>query len=139
MPRSSSISTTGAPEPPASHGAPRSRRDWALFPVVCKRNNLPDVLAQIAPQEVEDPIVDDDVDLDRAWNVVVWNDPVNLMTYVVYVLRKLFGYSEEKATKLMLQVHHEGRAIVSSGPRERAEMDCFRLHRYGLWATLERA
>ncbi len=94
--------------------------------------------AQIAPQEVEDPQIDEDVDLDRAWNVVVWNDPVNLMTYVVYVLRKLFGYSEDKATKLMLQVHHEGRAIVSSGPRERAELDCFRLHRYGLWATLER-
>lgn len=94
--------------------------------------------AQIAPYEIDEPELDEDVDLDRAWNVVVWNDPVNLMTYVTYVLRKLFGYSEDKATQLMLQVHHEGRAIVSSGPREKAELDCFRLHRYGLWATLER-
>jgi len=97
------------------------------------------VLAQVAPHEVDDPLVSDDVELGRAWNVVVWNDPVNLMGYVVYVLRKLFGYSEEKATKLMLAVHNEGRAIVSSGPREKAELECFRLHRYGLWATLERA
>jgi ATP-dependent Clp protease adaptor protein ClpS len=96
------------------------------------------VFGQIAPAEIDQPIVDEDVDLDRAWNVVVWNDPVNLMTYVVYVLRKLFGHSEEKATELMLQVHHEGRAIVASGPREKSELDCFRLHRYGLWATLER-
>ena len=97
------------------------------------------MLAQVAPHEVDDPLVSDDVELGRAWNVVVWNDLVNLMGYVVYVLRKLFGYSEEKATKLMLAVHNEGRAIVSSGPREKAELECFRLHRYGLWATLERA
>ena len=95
--------------------------------------------AQIAPDEVLDPLIEDEIDLDKAWNVVVWNDPVNLMGYVVYVFRKLFGYSEEKATELMLQVHHDGRAIVSTGPREKAEFDCFRLHRYGLWATLERA
>jgi len=80
-----------------------------------------------------------DVDLDRPWNVVVWNDPVNLMTYVVYVFRKLFGFPKEKATRLMLQVHNEGRAIVSSGPRETMEMDCFRLHRHGLWATMEQS
>ena len=116
---------------PAASG--RAAFSWLRF-----GPNLRRVLAQVAPQEVDDPLVDDDVDLDRAWNVVVWNDPVNLMDYVVYVLRKLFGYSEEKATQLMLAVHHEGRAIVSSGPREKAEMDCFRLHRYGLWATLEK-
>jgi len=79
-----------------------------------------------------------EVDLDRPWNVVVWNDPVNLMTYVTYVFRKLFGFSKEKATRLMLQVHNEGRAIVATGPREKMEMDCFRLHRHGLWATMER-
>jgi ATP-dependent Clp protease adaptor protein ClpS len=71
------------------------------------------------------------------WQVVVWNDPVNTMSYVVYVFRKLFGYDETKATELMLQVHHEGRAIVSDGPREKAEVDCFRLHNHGLWATME--
>ncbi len=72
------------------------------------------------------------------WNVVVWNDPVNLMSYVVWVFRTLFGYGEERATKLMLDVHHLGRAIVASEPRERAEVDVGRLHHHGLWATLER-
>jgi ATP-dependent Clp protease adaptor protein ClpS len=70
--------------------------------------------------------------------VVVWNDPVNLMDYVVWVFRRLFGHPLEEATRLMLQVHKEGRAIVSSGPREHAEMDVYRLHHHGLWATLER-
>jgi ATP-dependent Clp protease adaptor protein ClpS len=86
-----------------------------------------------------DELEDLQVDLDRPWNLVVWNDPVNLMTYVTYVFRKLFGFSKDKATRLMLQVHNEGRAIVATGPRERMEMDCFRLHRHGLWATMERA
>lgn len=73
------------------------------------------------------------------WLVIVWNDPVNLMSYVTYVFQKLFGFSREKATKLMLDVHTKGRAVVSSGPRERAELDVMRLHRYGLWATLEQS
>src|SRR3979411_3222534 len=68
--------------------------------------------------------------------VVGGNDPINLMSYVTYVFQKLFGYSKEKATKLMLDVHHRGRAVVSSGPREKAEMDVYRLHAYGLWATM---
>lgn len=83
------------------------------------------------------PRTGEDQDIDRPWRVVVWNDPVNTMAYVVYVFRKLFGYEEEKATILMLQVHHEGRAIVSDGPREQAELDCYRLHNHGLWATVE--
>ena len=70
------------------------------------------------------------------WVVIVWNDPINLMSYVTYVFQKLFGYSKEKATKLMLDVHHRGRAVVSSGPREKAEMDVYRLHAHGLWATM---
>ncbi len=74
---------------------------------------------------------------DRPWIVIVWNDPVNLMTYVTLVFRKLFGYSEEKATQLMLQVHHEGKAVVSSGSREKAEHDVARLHAHGLWATMQ--
>ncbi len=89
-----------------------------------------------APHDVRHP--DAERRTDRAWNVVVWNDPVNLMSYVVYVFRKLFGYSKEEATRLMLRVHHEGRAVVATGPREKCEMDCFRLHRQGLWATMER-
>ena len=72
------------------------------------------------------------------WDVVVWNDPINLMSYVVWVFRKLFGHSEELATKLMLQVHNEGRAIVDSGPLEQGEVQVMQLHRHGLWATLEK-
>jgi ATP-dependent Clp protease adaptor protein ClpS len=89
------------------------------------------------PVEVDEPGVDDVVEPDRPWIVIVWNDPINLMSYVTYVFQKLFGYSREKATKLMLDVHHKGRAVVSSGTRERAELDVFRLHEHGLWATME--
>ena len=91
-----------------------------------------------APIEVEVPVGESTTDFVPVWNVVVWDDPVNLMSYVVWVFRSLFGYPEPKATRLMLQVHNEGRAIVDSGPREHAEMSAFRLHHHGLWATLER-
>ena len=90
-----------------------------------------------SPVEVDEPGVDDVVEPDRPWVVIVWNDPINLMSYVTFVLQKLFGYSKEKATKLMLDVHHKGKAVVSSGTRERAELDVFRLHEHGLWATME--
>jgi ATP-dependent Clp protease adaptor protein ClpS len=83
------------------------------------------------------PETRDDLNVDRPWLVIVWNDPVNLMSYVTYVFQKLFGYSLPKATRLMLDVHHKGRAVVASGPRERAELDVSRLHSHGLWATLE--
>jgi ATP-dependent Clp protease adaptor protein ClpS len=76
---------------------------------------------------------------DRPWLVIVWNDPVNLMSYVTFVLQKLFGYSFEKATRLMLDVHHKGKAVVSSGSREKSELDCYRLHGYGLWATISKS
>ena len=69
---------------------------------------------------------------------LVWNDPINLMSYVVFVLQKLFGYSEEKATELMLDVHHKGRAVVSNGTRDEAEVDVSKLHEYGLWATMQK-
>ncbi len=69
--------------------------------------------------------------------MIVWNDPINLMSYVTLVLRKLFGYSESKATRLMLQVHNEGKAVVSYGTREKAELDVSRLHAHGLWATMQ--
>jgi ATP-dependent Clp protease adaptor protein ClpS len=83
------------------------------------------------------PVSGEELEVDRPWLVIVWNDPVNLMNYVTYVFQKLFGYSFAKATRLMLDVHHKGRAVVASGPRERAELDVARLHRHGLWATLE--
>jgi len=90
-----------------------------------------------APVEVKEPEIEDVVVADRPWIVIVWNDPINLMSYVTFVLQKLFGYSLEKATKLMLDVHEKGKAVVSSGPREKAELDVFRLHEHGLWATME--
>lgn len=93
----------------------------------------------VAPHRIDRPEVDERFDTERPWQVVVWNDPVNLMSYVVWVFRKLFGHSEQEATRLMLQVHHEGRAVVASGPLEKAESDCHRLHHHGLWATLERS
>ena len=77
-----------------------------------------------------------DVEPDRPWIVIVWNDPINLMSYVTLVFQQLFGYSRAKATTLMLQVHNEGKAVVSSGSREKAEYDVSRLHAHGLWATM---
>ena len=72
----------------------------------------------------------------KEWIVIVWNDPVNLMSYVTFVFQKLFGYSREKATSLMLDVHHKGKAVVSRGTKEKSELDVFQLHEYGLWATM---
>jgi ATP-dependent Clp protease adaptor protein ClpS len=72
------------------------------------------------------------------WVTLVWDDPVNLQSYVTYVFMELFGYSKTKATELMLQVHNEGKAIVSTGSREEMEHDVARLHEYGLWATIQR-
>ena len=91
------------------------------------------------PLEVQDPdvAIDETTAQDRPWVVIVWNDPINLMTYVTYVFQKLFGYSEEKATRLMLDVHEKGRAVVSNGSRTEAERDVNRLHSHGLWATME--
>ena len=85
----------------------------------------------------EEPVEADKAVTDAPWIVIVWNDPVNPMSYVVYVFQKLFGYSRTKATKLMLDVHHKGKAIVSHGTREKAEADVGRLHAHGLWATME--
>ena len=91
----------------------------------------------LSPVEVEEPTDEVDVAADRPWVVIVWNDPINLMDYVTFVFQKLFGYSREKATKLMLDVHHKGKAVVSNGTREKAELDVFRLHEHGLWATMQ--
>ena len=90
-----------------------------------------------APVETDDPDVDEVVDTDVPWIVLVWNDPINLMSYVTYVFQKLFGYSREKATSLMLDVHEKGRAVVANGTREKCELDVFRLHEHGLWATMQ--
>ena len=104
------------------------------------------VVPQMAPpgtaplEHVESDVdtgTDDSTRPDRPWVVIVWNDPINLMQYVTFVFQKLFGYSLEKATALMLDVHEKGRAVVSSGSREKAEIDVFRLHEHGLWATMQ--
>ena len=73
------------------------------------------------------------------WNVIVWDDPVNLMTYVVWVFQRVFGWDQQKATKHMLEVHEEGKSLVASAEREQAELYVTRLHGYGLQATLERS
>lgn len=94
---------------------------------------------ELAPDKVIHDETGDDVSPDRPWLVIVWNDPVNLMSYVTWVLQKLFGYPKHKAERLMLDVHHKGKAVVSSGAREKAELDCFRLHAHGLWATVAKS
>ncbi|MCU1369619.1 MAG: clpS [Ilumatobacteraceae bacterium] len=91
----------------------------------------------ISPTEIASPEDDLGLDTDQPWIVLVWNDPINTMEYVTLVFQKLFGYSKEKAEKLMLDVHNLGRAVVSSGAREKAEIDVFRLHEHGLWATMQ--
>ena len=93
----------------------------------------------IAPERADERAAGAENATDRPWSVIVWNDPINLMSYVTWVFQKLFGYSRAQATKLMLQVHNEGRSAVASGPRERAELDCFRLHAHGLWATISKS
>jgi ATP-dependent Clp protease adaptor protein ClpS len=89
-----------------------------------------------APTELERPEVDEVVSADTPWITIVWNDPVNLMSYVTYVFMTYFHYSREKAEKLMMQVHEDGRSVVSAGSREEMVRDVTAMHSYGLWATL---
>ncbi|WP_082812553.1 ATP-dependent Clp protease adapter ClpS [Cellulomonas timonensis] len=91
---------------------------------------------QIAPEETAESQTGQR--LGDAWVTIVWNDPVNLMSYVTYVFQSYFGYPREKAEKLMRQVHEEGRSAVSTGNREQMEVDVQAMHSYGLWATLQR-
>ncbi|MFC6707782.1 ATP-dependent Clp protease adapter ClpS [Flexivirga alba] len=96
----------------------------------------------VAPPEHASPDVDLDAEVteqtDRPWVTLVWNDPVNLMSYVSWVFQNYFGYSSAKAEKLMMSVHRDGKAVVSSGPRERMETDTEAMQGYGLWATFEK-
>ena len=93
-----------------------------------------------APLEVSQPDLDVAVltESDVPWIVLVWNDPINLMSYVTFVFKKLFGYSTAKANELMLDVHEKGRAVVASGTKEKCEADVARLHEHGLWATMQK-
>ena len=92
----------------------------------------------IAPVELERPETDIVSAPDTPWITIVWNDPVNLMSYVTYVFMTYFGYPKEKAQKLMNDVHTQGRAVVSAGTREEMERDVTAMHSYGLWATLQK-
>jgi ATP-dependent Clp protease adaptor protein ClpS len=90
----------------------------------------------VSPAEVQSPDTGAVTERDLPWVTIVWNDPVNLMSYVTYVFQTVFGYAKPKAEKLMLDVHHKGRAVVSSGARESMERDAETLHGFGLWATV---
>lgn len=90
------------------------------------------------PRTDERVRLDEAVSLDRPWVTVVWDDPVNLMSYVAYVFRSYFGIPAEEAERLMLQVHNNGRAIVATGNRESMERHVEAMHGYGLWASLDR-
>ena len=91
-----------------------------------------------APTTVVEPEDEELVELDVPWIVIVWNDPINLMSYVTWVFQKLFGYPRHKAEQLMWDVHTKGKAVVADGPKERCEAYVSSLHGYGLWATLQR-
>ena len=95
------------------------------------------------PSTIDKPTIEKETrseeDLDLPWQVVVHNDPVNLMSYVTMVFQRVFGYPREKAEQHMLEVHHNGRSILWSGMRERAELYVQQLHGYLLLATLEKA
>jgi ATP-dependent Clp protease adaptor protein ClpS len=92
-----------------------------------------------APVELERPDADEVTAQETPWVTVVWNDPVNLMSYVTYVFQTYFGYPKKKAERLMLDVHEKGKAAVSSGSREEMERDVEAMHSYGLWATMQKA
>ncbi len=109
-----------------------------VYPIELDITRSPALLAEGAsPTEVLEPDTRTESSLSQPWNVVVWNDPITLMSYVVYVFQKLFGFGREHATQLMLEVHHRGRAIVATVDREKAEYYVSRLHGFGLQATLE--
>ena len=93
-----------------------------------------------SPVEVDPTLTPDEITfLAKPWVTIVWNDPVNLMSYVTYVFQTYFGYSVAKAEKLMMEVHEDGRSVVSTGTREEMERDVQAMHEYGLWATMEKS
>ena len=92
-----------------------------------------------SPVELDEPVTDDITQLSTPWVTIVWNDPVNLMSYVTFVFQQYFGYPKKKAHKLMLEVHEDGRSVVSTGSREEMERDVQAMHEYGLWATMQKA
>ncbi len=96
------------------------------------------VVASLAPVTVDRPQAEEETLADVPWVTIVWNDPVNLMSYVSYVFQSYFGYPKQKADRLMRDVHEKGRAVVSNGSREEMERDTEALHEFGLWATFQK-
>ncbi|HET8561238.1 MAG TPA: ATP-dependent Clp protease adapter ClpS [Marmoricola sp.] len=96
-------------------------------------------MVSTSPVELDEPEVRDVVLPAQPWVTIVWNDPVNLMSYVTFVFQKYFGYARAKAERLMLEVHRDGRSVVSTGSREEMERDVQAMHEYGLWATMQKA
>ena len=97
------------------------------------------IMSAPSPVELDQPEVDELTVADTPWVTIVWNDPVNLMSYVTYVFQKYFGYSKKKAEKLMWEVHNDGKSAVSTGTREEMGRDVQAMHEYGLWATLSKS
>ena len=108
---------------------------WLVVPDVA--GSSPVIHPSITEQEIRQEQPSEA--LDTPWTTTVWNDPVNLMSYVTHVFRTYFGYPKPEAERLMLAVHHEGRAVVATGPREEMERHTEAMHEYGLWATVVRA
>ncbi|AEG82264.1 ATP-dependent Clp protease adapter protein [Corynebacterium ulcerans 809] len=111
-------------------------------------NELPSVVLAptmdvVVSSPMATPALDEDLSVDVAssenlpWMCIVWDDPVNLMSYVTYVFQTILGYSKRRAIELMMQVHTEGKAVVSSGERDKVEGDVKKLHTAGLWATMQ--
>ncbi|WP_181998251.1 ATP-dependent Clp protease adapter ClpS [Corynebacterium diphtheriae] len=100
-------------------------------------------LGVVLSSSMDTPSLDEEMAVEVAssenlpWMCIVWDDPVNLMSYVTYVFQTILGYSKKRATELMMQVHTEGKAVVSSGERDKVEADVKKLHTAGLWATMQ--
>ena len=118
----------------------RTRCETVVESMEFETTSNPRLLAQGAsPVETLDPDTSSETSLSKPWNVIVWNDPITLMSYVVLVFQRLFGYSRERATRLMMEVHQEGRSVVATVDREKAEYYVSRLHGYGIQASVEEA
>ena len=96
------------------------------------------ISGSLAPVEERSTEILENLEVDVPWITLVWNDPVNLMSYVTYVFETYFGYPRSKAEKLMLDVHTKGKAVVAHGNREEMERDTEAMHGFGLWATFEK-
>ena len=113
---------------------------WLVVPVAAGSSPVIHPMLSVSDTDTSrETTTESRISPDVPWQTVVWNDPVNLMSYVTHVFRSYFGYSKPEAQRLMLQVHHDGRSVVATGPREEMERHTEAMHEYGLWATVDRA